>query len=92
MSLHQFSLIFPSILAPQPQKCLFFRHYFVTQYFQGKKREREENIILQLPLQDSKCMQGERLSNDGSTAAACASHPLFSLHSACSFDFQKNTI
>jgi len=79
-----FSPVLPSFLAPQPQKCLFFRHYFVTQYFTGEKREREEIvIILQLPLQYSKHVQGERLSNDSSTAAAaaCTSHPLFSLRS-----------
>lgn len=37
--------------------------------------------ILQLFLQYSKRMQGERLSNDNSTdaAAACISHPFFSL-------------
>lgn len=45
-------------------------------------REMEEIVaILQLFLQYSKRMQGERLSNDNSTdaAAACISHPFFSL-------------
>lgn len=47
-------------------------------------REMEEIVtILQLFLQYSKHMQGERLSNDNCTdaAAACTSHPFFSLSS-----------
>lgn len=43
-------------------------------------REIEEIVtILQLSLQYSKHVQGERLSNDNSTdaAAACTSHPFF---------------
>lgn len=79
-----FSPILSSLLAPQPQKCLFFRHYFVTQYFTWEEREKEEIvIILLLPLQYGKHVQGERMSNNSSTAAAaaCAAHPLFSLHS-----------
>lgn len=83
MTLHQH---FPQSLLPflllNHKKCLFFRHYFDTQYFTEEERERGKIvIILQLPLQYCKHVQGERLSNNTSTAAAatCASHPLFSL-------------